>query len=312
LVAFQLKMNMIGILLLTLKWLPADSLKREPMTSRALIALKERAMIARYRFAIIFTAIIFMLSVVSSHAKVTVNSTKTSSKSKKTARGKQQQGPAGSYIVRKGDTLNRIALAHKTTVSAIKSANNLKINKIQVGSTLKIPSKNAPQIAKSNALSATHLSKEPPPQIVETDQNQPEDSVDDPLRLQLVQAGFQFLGVRYHRGGIAESGFDCSGLVKNLFSKFNIDLPRTSREQYQQGEKIDRDKLKMGDLVFFSSGGTRPTHVGIYVGDNKFIHAALKARQVIVSDLNKIWYSMRYLGARRVIWGDDPAPEPQK
>jgi cell wall-associated NlpC family hydrolase len=98
--------------------------------------------------------------------------------------------------------------------------------------------------------------------------------------------------------------------VKSVFSKFNIELPRTSREQFKQGEKVDRDNLQKGDLVFFSSGGKNPTHVGIYVGDNKFLHAARKARQVIVSDLNKIWYSMRYLGARRVIWGDDnPVPE---
>jgi len=264
----------------------------------------------RCRAAIIFTAIAFMLSVVSGHAKETANSVKTNSKSKKAVRGKLKENPAGSYVVRKGDTLNRIALAHRTTVSALKSANNLKSNTIKVGRALKIPSKNAPQIAESKAPD-TRPATESPSQIAEPNPSQTEDSADQSLRSRLVQAGFQFLQVRYHRGGSDESGFDCSGLVKTLFSKFNIDLPRTSREQYQQGEKVDRDKLEMGDLVFFSSGGKRPTHVGIYVGDNQFIHAALKARQVIVSDLNKIWYSMRYLGARRVIWGDDPAPEPQ-
>jgi cell wall-associated NlpC family hydrolase len=257
-----------------------------------------------------FAAIIFMLGVFSGHAKETGSSAKTNSKSKKNARGKLKDSQAVSYVVRKGDTLNRIAEARGTTVSALKSANNLKSNTIQLGQKLKIPSKNTPQIAESKAPDV-RPAKESPPQIAEPDASQTEDSADRPLRLRLVQAGFQFLGVRYHRGGSEESGFDCSGLVKTLFSKFNIELPRTSREQYQQGEKVDRDKLEKGDLVFFSSGGKRPTHVGIYVGDNQFIHAALKAKQVIVSDLNKVWYSMRYLGARRVIWGDEPAPEPQ-
>jgi cell wall-associated NlpC family hydrolase len=135
------------------------------------------------------------------------------------------------------------------------------------------------------------------------------------MRLQLVEAGFKLIGVRYRRsGGSEKTGFDCSGLVKNLFSKFNIELPRTSREQFKQGEKVDRDKLEAGDLVFFSSGGSHPTHVGIYIGNDKFIHAARKARQVMVSDLNKIWYTMRYLGARRIsdLWGDDPDPDPEK
>ena len=123
------------------------------------------------------------------------------------------------------------------------------------------------------------------------------------------------IGVRYRRSGISEkTGFDCSGLVKSLFSKFNIDLPRSSREQYNQGEVVDRDKLQVGDLVFFSSGGTRPTHVGIYVGDDKFLHAAIKAKQVIVSDLNKFWYTMRYLGARRIadLWWDETEATPEE
>jgi cell wall-associated NlpC family hydrolase len=70
----------------------------------------------------------------------------------------------------------------------------------------------------------------------------------------------------------------------------------------------------VGDLVFFSSGGTHPTHVGIYVGDDKFLHAAVKARQVIVSDLNKFWYTMRYLGARRIadLWWDDTETVPEE
>ena len=117
------------------------------------------------------------------------------------------------------------------------------------------------------------------------------------------------LGVRYRYSGTSEkTGLDCSALVRNLFSKFGITLPRSSREQYLQGEKVDRENLQAGDLVFFSSGGKTPTHVGVYLGNNQFLHAARKARQVIVSDLTKIWYDTRYIGARRIkdLWWAGP------
>jgi len=129
-----------------------------------------------------------------------------------------------------------------------------------------------------------------------------------PRRIRLVEAGFKLLGTKYRFGGYSEKyGFDCSGLVKNLFSKFTIDLPHSSREQFKCGENVDRDKLAEGDLVFFSSGGKQPNHVGIYVGNDQFIHAASKADKVIISDMNKLWYSMRYLGARRImdLWWED-------
>ena len=101
-----------------------------------------------------------------------------------------------------------------------------------------------------------------------------------PLTGPILLDAAQYIGIPYVHGGEDESGFDCSGLVKTLFSKFDIDLPRSSREQFKQGEKVDRDELEPGDLVFFSSGGSQPNHVGIYIGDNKFLHAARKAKRV--------------------------------
>ena len=131
------------------------------------------------------------------------------------------------------------------------------------------------------------------------------------LSKSLVEAGFKLLGAKYRFSGLSEkSGFDCSGLVKNLFSKFDIDLPHSSREQFKQGQKVDRDKLEEGDLVFFSSEGKLPNHVGIYIGNDHFLHAARKAKKVIISDLNQLWYAARYLGARRItdLWGEDKDP----
>jgi cell wall-associated NlpC family hydrolase len=122
------------------------------------------------------------------------------------------------------------------------------------------------------------------------------------LRYKLVKAARAFLNLPYRWGGMSEQrGADCSGLVKMIFAKLHINLPRTSREQIQSGKQIPIDELEMGDLVFFSSVGDIPDHVGIYVGNHRFLHAEKKAGRVIVTDLNQPWYARRLLAARRVI-----------
>lgn len=190
------------------------------------------------------------------------------------------------YIVRRGDSLSRIGRMFGTTSGALMAANGLTGTKILIGQKLQIPV--------LHGIDTKVF-------VTDVAGSDPDDTV-PPRCLQLVQAGFKLLGVRYRwSGGSEKSGFDCSGLVKNLFAKFNIDLPHSSREQYKFGEKVERDMLEMGDLVFFTSGGKLPNHVGIYVGNDKFLHAARKARRVIISDLSKQWYDHRYLGARRLM-----------
>lgn len=222
-----------------------------------------------------------------------------------------------SYVIRRGDSLYGIAKTFHITPKELKAANNLKNSRIKVGQRLKIPVEMAAAVRTGDA---KNLPAPPAQSALSLNTYRPaksEQSREDstqPLRERLVQAGFQMLGVRYRFSGNSEkTGLDCSALVKNLFSKFDITLPRSSREQFKQGEKVDRENLEVGDLVFFSSGGKTPTHVGIYIGDNKFLHAARKARQVIISDLNKFWYQTRYLGARRVmnLWWEDPETSPE-
>jgi cell wall-associated NlpC family hydrolase len=122
------------------------------------------------------------------------------------------------------------------------------------------------------------------------------------LRYKLVKAARAFLDLPYRWGGMSERrGVDCSGLVKMLFAKLHIELPRSAREQIQSGKQIAIDELEMGDLLFFSSGGDIADHVGIYVGNNRFLHAEKKAGRVVVTDLNQPWYAKHLLGARRVI-----------
>ena len=122
------------------------------------------------------------------------------------------------------------------------------------------------------------------------------------VRYKLAKAARTFLGLPYRWGGMSERrGADCSGLVKMIFAKLHVELPRTSREQIQSGQEVPLDNLETGDLVFFSSGGDTPTHVGVYIGNHQFLHAEKKAGRVIITDLSQPWYAERFLGARRVV-----------
>jgi cell wall-associated NlpC family hydrolase len=273
---------------------------------------------------VIFSAAIALLFAFTAGIAKTNSASSKSSAAKKVKTGSQQAhklNPTSVYIVRAGDSIYEIARRFKTSSEALKAANKLSGSKLKIGQQLKVP------VVKSAAsIKKTPKTQSPanPNQTImyagvsqQADKGKAADVDAQSLPHRLVEAGFGLIGVKYRFSGLSEkSGLDCSGLVKTLFSKFNIELPRSSREQYNQGEKIDQDKLAVGDLLFFSSGGSLPTHVGIYVGNDKVLHAARTAKQVVVSDLNKIWNSMRYLGARRImdLWWEEPAaaPEPEK
>jgi cell wall-associated NlpC family hydrolase len=121
----------------------------------------------------------------------------------------------------------------------------------------------------------------------------------------LVVTAIGFLGVPYRRGGnTAESGFDCSGFVRAMYNQtVGHVLPRRAEEQAAATEKIDRSQLKPGDLVFFNTMRRTFSHVGIYVGEGKFIHSPRSGAQVRVEDMNGSYWQRRFDGARRVLTG---------
>ena len=119
---------------------------------------------------------------------------------------------------------------------------------------------------------------------------------------ELVIQAMGLLGVPYKRGGISEEkGFDCSGFVRHMFEKsVGLVLPRRAEDQAKVTEEINRSELKPGDLVFFNTMKRTFSHVGIYVGDGKFIHAPRPGKSVRVDDMREAYWQKRFNGARRV------------
>ena len=119
---------------------------------------------------------------------------------------------------------------------------------------------------------------------------------------ELVVTAMGFLGVPYRRGGnTVETGFDCSGFVRAIYEQtVGLLLPRRANEQAAVTQKIDKTELQPGDLVFFNTMRRAFSHVGIYVGEGKFIHSPKPGAQVRVEDMGQSYWVRRFDGARRV------------
>lgn len=116
----------------------------------------------------------------------------------------------------------------------------------------------------------------------------------------LLESVDEWYGVRYRTGGNTKSGVDCSGFTVAVYaSLYGMMLPRVSREQYRISRKISTTELQQGDLVFFNTNGRGVSHVGVYLGNNKFIHASV-SRGVMVNGLFEPYYLKRYVGAGRI------------
>ena len=118
----------------------------------------------------------------------------------------------------------------------------------------------------------------------------------------LVVTAMGFLGVPYRRGGNTDAGFDCSGFVRAMYQRtMGLLLPRQANEQAAATQAIDKQELQPGDLVFFNTMKRAFSHVGIYVGDGKFIHSPKPGAQVRVEDMGQAYWKHRFDGARRVL-----------
>lgn len=194
------------------------------------------------------------------------------------------------YIIKKGDTLYKIARDNDTTVKELKKFNNFKNGIIKPGQKLIVSIKEEKNFTQH---------KEAEPLINSNSNDDRLESLDK--KEGLIYFAKKFLNIPYKFGGSSIIGIDCSAFVQKVFAFLGIPLPRTAREQFSVGNDARREDLSIGDLVFFTTHASFPSHVGIYIGDNMFIHASQKENKVIISNLHEPYYVKRFIGAKRLL-----------
>ena len=207
------------------------------------------------------------------------------------------------YTVKKGDSLYKISKKFKTKVEAISEANKLDSSKLSPGTELIIPYKEA---RKENAaeINVSPSINTPADNTKDTDKIKEIINAPEPQRSKLkeflVFVAQQTIGIPYRFGSNTFLATDCSGYVQNVFSMLGINLPRSAREQFHIGEAVDKKDLSMGDLVFFRTYASFPSHVGIYLGNNLFIHTSSLGKKVTIDSLAMPYFVKRFIGAKRL------------
>lgn len=222
-----------------------------------------------------------------------------------------------SYKVVKGDSLPKIARKTGVKLAEIRKLNHLRGNRVKAGQILELvsdsPKAEAPTrvASTSNKLQLINKDLLNERELNDTLAELTDIASDRPVDLakniesnqalsNLKKSAYSFLGARYRFGGTSRSALDCSSFTQQVFREQKVSLPRTAREQFNVGNEVIRGDLKKGDLVFFQTYASFPSHVGIYLGDRKMIHASSREHRVVISSMDTPYYLSRYLGARRM------------
>jgi cell wall-associated NlpC family hydrolase len=212
-------------------------------------------------------------------------------------------GEMDPYVVRRGDSLFSISAKVGLPIEEIKKVNHLHTSSIKIGQILFLPKgktrldDEAEELGDEEEMfGPSQREEEKGESVASTALGKWKNPEERSLLVRVVRT---FLGVPYKLGGSTLRGIDCSAFVKKIYEIFNIQLPRTTREQFSIGKKVEKNELEEGDLVFFRERGNR-AHVGIYVGDNQFVHASSYSREVKMDYLDTPYYSQRFLKGVRV------------
>ena len=259
------------------------------------------------------------------------------------------------HVVRKGDTLGKIARAHHVSVATIRAVNGIEGTHLLVGTKLVLPGGKAHskrRKARSGKRKRVIVrestpAEEPPPgaqlSLVDPQRSTPSaeagklpteselaelakaakaanaaspavaaasvapeaGKAGESIKDRLLRVARRMLEVPYRFGGTTLWGLDCSGFVQKTFAILDLELPRTAREQFREGLMVSKADLSPGDLVFFRTYAKFPSHVGIYLGDNRFVHASSREKKVTVDSLDTPYYVKRYIGAKRLLFEEN-------
>lgn len=204
-----------------------------------------------------------------------------------------------SYTVKPGDSLYQISKSTGCSIDEIKRFNRLQSLHLKIGQTLLLPKRVIPMEEEMEELGdggEVHESIEPSETVIESNGrwSGPEE------RNLFIRVVKSFLGIPYRLGGSTIRGIDCSAFVKKIYEIFNISLPRTAKEQLRIGKRVEREELAEGDLVFFKTRRPHDPHVGIYIGNNEFIHASSRGKEVRIDRLDTPYFHTRFLKGVRI------------
>lgn len=228
-----------------------------------------------------------------------------------------QEAPraAASYKVKKGDTLAKVARKTGVAEGELRRLNTIRKNRLKPGQVLVLRVEEpavdpGPKLSLKKSLKNTDIFNEKEyeqslAELVEIDPDRPADftkgvtlQVDGVAELK--KTAYSFIGTRYRFGGTTRKGLDCSSFVQHVFRELDVNLPRTAREQFHIGNPVASGDLQKGDLLFFHTYARFPSHVGIYLGNNRMIHASSRDRRVVISSINTPYYRSRFIGAKRI------------
>jgi len=218
------------------------------------------------------------------------------------------------YVVKKGDTLARVSEKTGVPVSEIRKVNGLQSSKLKMGQRLILEPPPArvdesdDDLEEAGSIEAGELAvigadRESPEMIAPVPLSRWKDAGDRDLFVKVVKS---YEGVPYKLGGNSMKGIDCSAFTRKVYGIYNIDLPRTAREQLKQGKRVGRENLDAGDLVFFQTRRNR-IHVGIFLGGSDFFHLSSRNRAGKVDSIDSTYFSTRFISGVRLMETDRPA-----
>ncbi|MFO7570001.1 MAG: LysM peptidoglycan-binding domain-containing protein [Smithellaceae bacterium] len=229
---------------------------------------------------------------------------------------------AATYTIKKGDTLSSISLSTGVPLKQIMALNDVNPKTLRVGRKLSLTEPQLDGHPDTVDMEDEDLSDEDSDESPATIAGMSSDHlIEAPVsnelmgkwnsmfeRKLLVRVATGFLGTPYKLGGNSVRGMDCSAYVRKIYEFFDVSLPRTAREQAALGVRVGQNELVEGDLVFFRT--RKPIgHVGIYIGNNEFVHASYKAKSVRIDRLDQPYFQKRYRHAIRLkgLDGEDGA-----
>ncbi|MDM7987635.1 MAG: NlpC/P60 family protein [Smithella sp.] len=246
----------------------------------------------------------------------------TKKSAKQTVQSVQSKSNPSYYKVKKGDTLAKIARKTGVSLKELMAINHVTQKSLRIGQRLAL-AKAASSPSKSVRVAQVEENEDPDATEEDNSDNisltnegtliddsgkldEPENNGEllgewnstDELQL-LVKVATGFIGAPYRFGGESLRGIDCSSFVQRIYRIFDVTLPRSAREQAKVGISITRDNLEKGDLVFFHTNRSLG-HVGIYIGNNEFVHASSKSKAVRIDSLDTPYYQKRFQRAIRV------------